>query len=527
MTSLPARFPSALYRAEQVRELDRIAIDACGIEGFALMQKAASAAFDELLGRWPQARHLLVFVGAGNNGGDGYVLAALARDHGLNSELITVGDHDRLKGDALRASELARQRGVPISQYDRAALQGTGSYSADHTVVVDALLGTGLDRPVSNSFAAAIDTINDLPFPVLAIDIPSGLSSDSGSVLGEAVRAEVTVTFIGVKQGMLTGAGVDHTGVIVYNDLEIPPQVFDGANSPVPASRRIRLSQVCSLLKPRQASANKSHFGHTVIVGGDYGYGGAVVMAAAGALRTGSGLVSVVTRSANRSGMLARQPEVMLAGTEDSEEYQHRVEDLLARASAIVVGPGLGKTDWSRKLLETVLQYQESRGIPLVVDADGLNLLADSAGADTSRVTARNNWILTPHPGEAARLLACTNHEVNADRFAAVREVQACWGGVVLLKGAGSLICSGQTEGQVIELCDAGNPGMASGGMGDVLSGVIGALVSQQLSLADSLRLAVCLHSEAADQVARERGPRGMAATDLLVAIQKLANPVL
>jgi NAD(P)H-hydrate epimerase len=527
MASLSPRFPGALYRAAQVRELDRIAIEDCGIEGFALMQKAASVAFDELLGKWPQARHLLVFVGAGNNGGDGYVLAALARNHGLNPELITVGDHDRLKGDALRASELARQRGVPLSRFDRAALLQTGNYPVGHTVVVDALLGTGLDRPVSDSFAAAIDTINDLPFPVLAIDIPSGLSSDSGSVLGVAVRAAVTVTFIGVKQGMLTAAGVDHTGDIVYNDLDVPPQVFDGEHSPAPAARRLRLSEVSSLLKPRLASANKSNFGHTVIVGGDYGYGGAVVMAAAGALRAGAGLVSVITRSANRAGMLARQPEIMLAGTEDPQDYQHRIEDLLARASAIVVGPGLGKTDWSRSLLEAVLQYQETHGIPLVVDADGLNLLADSAGTETSNAIARDNWILTPHPGEAARLLASTSDQVNADRFAAVRQVQARWGGVALLKGAGSLICSGQGENQAIELCDAGNPGMASGGMGDVLSGIIGALVSQHLSLVDSLRLAVCVHGEAADQVARERGPRGMAATDLLDPVQKLVNPVL
>jgi len=527
MASQSTLLPSALYRADQVRELDRIAIEDCGIEGFALMHKAASVAFSALLEKWPHTKHLLIFVGTGNNGGDGYVLAGLAKDYGLNPELISLGDHAKLKGDALRASEFAHQRHVPVNEFDRSTLLGTGSYPADHTVIVDALLGTGLDRSVSNSYAEAISTINDLAFPVLAVDIPSGLSSDTGTILGDVVRADLTATFIGMKQGLLTGAGVDVTGELVYSALDVPEQVFNGADSPVPASNRIRLNQVARLLKPRLPSANKGHFGHTVIVGGDFGYGGAVLMAASAALRAGSGLVSVVTRSANRAGFLARQPEIMLVGTEDPEQSQGRVADLLARASVIVIGPGLGKSAWSREMLDQVLQQQEVQGMPLVVDADGLNLLAEKISASPASELAQENWILTPHPGEAARLLDCESAEINADRFAAVRQLQTRWGGVVLLKGAGSLICSGQRDKQVIELCDAGNPGMASGGMGDVLSGLIGGLVAQNFGLADSLRLAVCLHGEAADQVARQTGERGLAATDLLPAIQKLANPIL
>ena len=527
MTNLSSRLPSALYRADQVRELDRIAIEDCGIEGFALMHKAASVAFSALLEKWPQTKHLLVFVGTGNNGGDGYVLAGLARDHGLNPELITLGDHGKLKGDALRASEFAHQRKVQVNRFDRTTLLGTGSYPAGHTVIVDALLGTGLDRPVSNSYAEAINTINDLPFPVFSVDIPSGLSSDTGSVLGVAVRADLTTTFIGMKQGLLTGTGVDVTGELVYSTLDVPERVFSGPESPVPASRCIRMNQVSRLLQPRLASANKGHFGHTVIVGGDFGYGGAVLMAASAAMRAGSGLVSVITRSANRAGFLARQPEIMLVGTEDPEDYQRRTIDLLARASVLVIGPGLGKSAWSRDMLDTVLQQHEAHGIPLVVDADGLNLLAEKSSTNPSFKLSRDNWILTPHPGEAARLLDCENVEVNADRFAAVRLLQSRWGGVALLKGAGSLICTGSREKPVIELCDAGNPGMASGGMGDVLSGLIGGLVAQHFSLADSVRLAVCLHGKAADQIAQQAGQRGMAATDLLPAIQKLVNPIL
>lgn len=491
------------------------------------MHKAASVAFSALLERWPQTRHLLVFVGTGNNGGDGYVLAGLASDYGLNPELIALGDHGKLKGDALRARKFAEQRNVTVSPFERDILSGTGNLPIDHTVIVDALLGTGLDRPVSNSYAEAIATINELPFPVLAVDIPSGLSSDTGAILGDAVQADVTATFIGMKQGLLTGAGVDVSGELVYSTLDVPDRVFNGADSPVAASRCIRLSQVSRILKPRPASSNKGHFGHTVIIGGDYGYGGAVLMAATAALRAGSGLVSAITRSSNRSGFLARQPEIMLLGTEDPGEQEQLIEDLLAKASVIVVGPGLGKGDWSRELLNRALLQQEVQGTPLVVDADGLNLLAEKSRTDPSCALNRDNWLLTPHPGEAARLLDCDKAEVNADRFSSVRRLQTRWGGTVLLKGAGSLVCSGQEGEQVVELCDAGNPGMASGGMGDVLGGLIGGLVAQRYSLADSMRLAVCVHAEAADQIADQAGERGLAATDLLPAVQRLVNPVL
>ncbi|MEZ5489338.1 MAG: NAD(P)H-hydrate dehydratase [Gammaproteobacteria bacterium] len=524
-----ARLPRALYQAAQVRELDRLAIEGCGIEGFTLMQRAAAAAFNGLIERWPQTRHLLVFAGTGNNGGDGYVVAGLARDFGLNPEIIQVGDHSALRGDAWRARSFAEQRGVSITGFDRESLLGSGSYPEDHTLIVDALLGTGLDRPLSGAYAEAVATINDLPFPVLSIDIPSGLCSDTGSVLGDAVQASLTTTFIGMKQGLLTAAGVDKTGALVYHDLEVPERVFHSENSPAPASHRIDMNLVARLLQPRQRSANKGTCGHTVILGGDYGFGGAALMASAAALRAGSGLVSVITRSVNRCGFLARQPEVMMVGSEDPDEWQSRVNALLERASVIVVGPGLGRGPWARELLGLALRAQAGRETPLVVDADGLNLLAEGMETDGEQISARDNWILTPHPGEAARLLGCGTAEINADRFAAVRRLHYRWGGAVLLKGAGSLLCVGALHDSLqahrIELCSEGNPGMASGGMGDVLSGLIGGLVAQGYSLDDSLRIAVCVHGEAADLAAAEAGQRGLVATDLLPFIQRLINP--
>ena len=523
MSHKHSKLPRQLYRAAQVRELDRIAIQDCGIEGFTLMQRAAAAAFQVLLESWPQVKHLIVFVGSGNNGGDGYVMAAIAREQGLYPELIQVGNPDNLHGDARRAWQLAADKNVPGSAFDASGLPGGNrDYSRNQTVVVDALLGTGLDRPVGGAYAEAIACINDLGYPVIAVDVPSGLCSDTGNILGDAVVADTTVTFIGLKQGLFTGKGPNACGQVVYNDLDVPEQVFDSADSPPPACHRIDIHQVSSILKPRVPAAHKGDFGHVLVIGGDHGLGGATLMAAEAALRTGAGLVSVITRSAHKAGFLARRPEAMVVGTEDGPQSNAAMEALFERATVIVVGPGLGKSAWSRDLLQQVMQHQVSSGLPLVVDADGLNLLAEKVGTGVRR----NNWILTPHPGEAGRLLDCARDDVENDRFSAVKALQQRWGGVCLLKGAGSLLCWNDVDGtQILELCSEGNPGMATGGMGDVLSGIIGGCVAQGFTLADSLRLGVCIHGESADLAAADMGQRGLLAADLFPYIPRLVNP--
>jgi NAD(P)H-hydrate epimerase len=240
-------------------------------------------------------------------------------------------------------------------------------------------------------------------------------------------------------------------------------------------------------------------------------------MAAEAAQRSGAGLVSVITRSAHRPAFLGKFPEIMMFGTEDEDAP---VDELLARASVIVIGPGLGRSEWSRTLLQLALSKQVSAGIPLVVDADGLNLLSERS--DSKVVIKRDNWILTPHAGEAARLLGSTVADVQADRFAAVTELYNRWGGCCLLKGSGSLIAAPNEE---LFLCTEGNAGMASGGMGDVLSGVIAGLVAQKLTLPQSLCCAVCIHGEAADLAMEAGGQRGMIATDLSRHIRQLVNP--
>lgn len=517
MSDFTTRLPRPLYRASDVQRLDRIAIDLDGIDGLRLMQRAGAVACAALLDHWPQTRHLRIFVGAGNNGGDGYIVAGLAQEQGIQVEVIQVAAAERLQGDARKACDWALEKHVTMVSLAHAQSAMT---AGPQTVIVDALLGTGLTREVSGDYARAIDLINASGQPVLAIDIPSGLSADTGCPLGAAVRADLTVTFIGLKQGLLTGRGRDFAGTILFSDLDLPDTIYRHASAPTPSARRIDINEATRHFLPRARASHKGNHGHVLVIGGDMGFGGAPLLAAEAALRAGAGLVSLITRSVHRPAVLARRPELMVQGTEDAG---FDATALLARADVIVIGQGLGQSTWSRSLLQQVLGVQLSRRLPLVVDADGLRLLAEKPSASTG--ARRDNWILTPHPGEAAALLGCSIDEVQADRFAAVKSLQQRWGGCCLLKGSGSLICEGDSDD--IALSTEGNAGMATAGMGDVLSGVIGSLVAQGLNLADSLRCAVVVHGEAADLAGADGGERGLLASDLFPHIRQLVNPLL
>ncbi len=523
MTGYLTKLPRDLYSAEQVRLLDKIAIEQFDMPGFTLMQTAASIAFNKLMEKWPQTRHVQVFAGSGNNAGDGYLLASLAKEAGLSTEVITLSDPGKLRGDARLAAEWASKHHVvmtPFSDFD-------SEHEKDHAhpVVVDALLGTGLDREVAGDYAKAIEFINAADRPVLAIDIPSGLSADTGACLGVAVIADVTVTFIGLKQGLLTNQAGDYVGELIYHDLDVPDRVFTGDSSPQPVAQRIDINSISTMLAPRAIASHKGSHGHVLVVGGDSSFGGAVIMAAEAALRSGAGLVSVITRSCHRPALLARRPEVMVLGTEDENA---NVDDLFARATTIVIGPGLGRGNWARGLMQKALSTQVSAGKPLIIDADALHLLAEKreqGAAEKGTGIKRDNWILTPHPGEAAVLLNMSTSEIQEDRFRAVRELNHIWGGVCLLKGSGSLVCANENSRQDVFLCSEGNAGMATGGMGDVLSGVVGGLVAQGNSLENSLCAGICIHGEAADLSMQKDGQRGMAATDLMPYIRQLVNP--
>lgn len=485
--------PEALYRAEQVRELDRRTIER-GVAGLELMERAGRAAYRDLRGRWPGASRIGVLCGGGNNAGDGYIVARLARRDGLQVRLVALVEPDRLKGDAGAAARAYREAGGSVEQ-GPAVLDGCD-------MLVDALLGTGLDRPVEGRFATAIETLNGLGAPVMAVDIPSGLHADTGRVMGVAVRAELTPTFIGLKPGLFTGEGPECAGEVRFHRLDAPDDAYRGV---APLARRLAPGLLGELLPPRPRTAHKGRHGHVLVVGGDLGMGGAARMAAEAAGRVGAGLVSVATRAEHLAAVLAARPELMCRGVESADD----LDSLLGRAGVVVLGPGIGTGVWGKRLWERAIAF----GGPLVLDADGLNLLA-------AHPRRRDDWILTPHPGEAARLLDCPAAEVQADRFAAASALAARYGGVAVLKGAGTLVAWGDH----IRLCDRGNPGMASGGMGDVLSGVLGGLLAQGLSPADAAQAGVLAHSLAADRAAAD-GERGLLATDLLPFLRVLVNP--
>ena len=490
MPQSPDNLPLALYSAAQVRELDARLI-AAGTPGFELMSRAAHAVWRALRRRWPDAGALTVLAGPGNNAGDGYLVAALALRAGWQVRLLAVGDPAQLQGDAARARDEAQAAGVtPRPWSECAELSG---------VVVDALLGTGLSGAVREPYAQAIRLLNASGLPVVAVDIPSGLCADSGQVLDVAVRAQLTVTLIGLKLGLFTGVAADWLGELVFADLQADPALV-AAQACV--AQRLAGTNV-PRLPARPRTVHKGQLGHVLVVGGDRGLAGAALLAAQSALRSGAGMVSLATRGEHLAAAQARVPEVMSAAAASANQ----VRALGASASVWVVGPGLGQGAWGRSLLSAAAITEASQ----VWDADALNLLAVAA------VRMPAGGVITPHPGEAARLLGVSAAEVQADRPAAARALARRYQAVCVLKGAGSLVAD--PGGQLL-LCDRGHPAMAGAGLGDVLAGLIGALLAQGLPAMAAASLAVWLHASAGERLA-EQGC-GLAASDLCAAIRQL-----
>lgn len=489
---LPSRddLPLSLHCADQVRDLDARLI-AAGTPGFELMQRAAHAAWRALRRRWPEAGCLSVLAGRGNNAGDGYLVAALARRAGWRVKILAVGPADALAGDAALARDEAIAAGIAIQPWSEcAALEG---------VVVDALLGTGLAGAVREPYAQAIRLLNASGLPVLAIDIPSGLCADTGRVLGVAVRADLTVTFIGLKLGLFTADAPNQVGELMFDDLQADPGLV--AATPRVAERMAIGSLQRLAQRPR--TAHKGQLGHLLVVGGDKGLGGAALLSAESALRSGAGLVSLATRPEHVPASLARLPEVMCAGVSSANQLLA----LADKADVLVAGPGLGQAAWGRSLLSVVAGL----AVPQVWDADALNLLAGE------QVQFPAACVITPHPGEAARLLGIPTAEVQADRPHAAVALAQKFNAVVLLKGAGSLVAA--PDGR-LALCDRGHPVMAGAGLGDVLAGLIGALLAQGMDGFAASCLAVWLHAGAGESLARQG--RGLAASDLIPTIRQL-----
>lgn len=507
-----AALARSLYRAAEVRELDRRLIEEHGTPAIDLMERAAAGALDHARALWPRARRLAVVCGTGNNGGDGLVLARMARALGLHADVVLVGDPARLAPTAAEAGRRLEATGarpdvvaVDASAADVARAMRAVLEPAD--LVVDGLLGTGLDREVRGAHRAVIDAVNEAGRPVLALDLPSGLHADTGRVLGVAVHAAATITFIALKSGLFTGRARDHTGPVHLDTLGAPPSAHRGL--PV-AAWLDSFETVRGGLPRRRPAAHKGDLGHVLVIGGDHGYAGAVRLAAEAALRSGAGLVSVATRADHVGAIVSARPEVMVRGVDGPTD----LEPLLERATVLAVGPGLGHAPWGRRLLERALVAR----VPRVVDADGLNLLAERgarAGGEGAPPT-----VITPHPGEAGRLLGQPTRDVEHDRFAAAAELARRHHAVVVLKGAGTVV---QGPGALPAVCADGNPGMASAGMGDVLTGVIAALLAQGLDALAAARVGVCLHGAAGDLAAGD-GQAGLLASDLFVPLRGLVD---
>ena len=484
----------SLYTVAQVRELERAAIDTLRIPGDELMRRAGQAAFDALRRRWPAARRVAVLCGAGNNGGDGYVLARLAHEAGFDAAVLALGE-PRADSEAARAYADWRAARDEILSADADWPQ------AD--VYVDALFGIGLTRAPEGPAREWIEKLGAARQPVLALDVPSGLDADTGFAPGAVVRADATITFIADKRGLHTGAAADYVGEIEVDRLDLPAEMVTNIGAD---AYRLDAGEIATWLPARARDGHKGRYGHVLAIGGDRGLGGAIRLAGEAALRVGAGLVSVATQAEHITALNAARPELMAHAVQGVQE----LSALLERASVVALGPGLGQRAWGHALWHAAI----ASGKPLVLDADGLNLLARDALALPAQT------VLTPHPGEAARLLGGGTDAVARDRFAAARELARKHHAVVVLKGAGSLIANPHGD---VAVCPWGNPGMASGGMGDVLTGVIAGLLAQGLDAWRAACAGVALHARAGDAAARA-GEAGLIASDLFAPLRSLRN---
>lgn len=484
-----------LYTAEGSRALDRAAIEDHGIPGYTLMERAGNAVMEAARAGWSSRNSWLILCGGGNNGGDGYVVARLAREFGVKVHVVALSDPERLSGDAARAFADWVGAGGSTARWPMVIPDQVN-------LVIDAMLGTGLDRPVEGAYAEAIDAVNALDLRRVAVDIPSGLNADTGAVMGRAVHADLTITFIGKKRGLFTADGPEFRGRLVFDRLEVPASVYETVPG---AGHLLERDALRREFPPRSRNSHKGQFGHVLVVGGGPGMSGAARLAGEGALRAGAGLVSIATHPVHAAMLNLTRPELMVRAVADATDF-----DLAAqRATVLGAGPGLGTDDWARSLFDACLA--DAR--PLVLDADGLNLLAEAP-------RQREDWILTPHPAEAARLLGSDTASVQADRVAAALALAERYNAAVVLKGCGTVVTD---PSGAWDICALGNPGMSTGGSGDVLTGVVAAFRAQGFDAPMAARLGTLAHAAAGDAAA-EWGERGLVALDIARNLRGVVN---
>ncbi|MBI3149352.1 MAG: NAD(P)H-hydrate dehydratase [Betaproteobacteria bacterium] len=481
-----------IYTCEEIRGIEQASRDS------PLMERAGTAAAavaaSMIKGR---KGPVLVLAGPGNNGGDGFVTARKLKEAGHAVAVIFASDPQALPADAAAARQAWLAAGGRI-----AADLPT---RRDWALVIDAIFGIGLTRALEDPYADWVDHINRLPTPILALDVPSGLAADSGVAFAHCVRATQTATFIGLKPGLLTADGVDYCGQITVCALDL-----DAAAVVAPQGHTIDWPAARALFPPRRRNCHKGDFGTLGIIGGADGMVGAALLAGRAALHLGAGKVWVSLLAHNGPAVDPVHPELML------RDHDHPAA---ADTSALVLGTGLGSSENAKNLLVQAIRVK----CPLVLDADALNCLARMRPMYTTRLAQRDAaTVLTPHPGEAARLLRCTVAEIQQDRLGAAKRLAAKLNSCVVIKGAGSVYA---VPDGIWGINRTGNPGLASGGTGDVLSGMIGAFLAQGMPVAESLVLAVGLHGAAADALVAEGvGPVGMCASELPAMARRLLN---
>ncbi|MFQ5829836.1 MAG: NAD(P)H-hydrate dehydratase [Candidatus Methylomirabilia bacterium] len=506
-----------VFTAEEMRALDRRAITELGIPGPQLMEHAGRGAARAIQGSLGPLRRkrLVICCGKGNNGGDGFVVARECRRAGATVQVFLLARTRDVKGDAALMLALYQRAGRKIAEITQDCELGAAEKAlASADLVVDALLGTGLTGPATGLYASAIELINDSGRPVAALDLPSGLSSDRGSVLGPTVKASLTLTFAGLKRGLLLYPGAACAGQVQVVDIGIPHSAVSEGTS----TFRLEASDIASLLPPRAPDAHKGTFGHLLVVAGSLGKTGAAAMAGRAALRSGVGLVTIAAPVSQQPVIAALGMETMTeplpetAGQAIAQKAKDRILELAARADAVALGPGLSLDPETQVLVRELVREVER---PMVVDADGLTALAGHLDLLRDAPAPR---CLTPHPGEMARLLGVPVKDVQADRIETVRAFCRRLGVFLVLKGAESVI--GDPDGKIL-LNPTGNPGMASGGSGDVLTGMTGNFLARGLKPLLALQAGVFLHGLAGDLARGDKGEEGLIAGDILEAIPR------
>jgi len=487
-----------LYGAQSSQTIDQHAINNLNIPGILLMKRAGMFAFDTIQQNWPDVKNIHIVCGTGNNGGDGFIIAQYACIAGYNVSVSQVGDPAKIKGDALIALNELKQLNIHPAPYSVSNLK-------ESDVIVDAILGTGLKQTVKPEYADVISHINQAKKPVLAVDIASGLDADTGAILGHAVQADITCTFITHKFGLYTFQGSEVSGKILFSHLFIAKEAYK--HQP-PLATNHTLKFWLNTLPLRLASHHKGIAGTVCLVGGNYTMMGAIQLAGLASLKTGAGLVKIITHQEHGVAITQAIPELMCYPTE-----QLPIQASLA--NVIGIGPGLGQDDWGKNLFNQVMDLPHNK----VIDADALKHLIYFIDKQDQH-TQNNNWVLTPHPGEAAQLLHTTTPNIQKDRIAAIKALHKKYGGVIVLKGNGTLIYDGTN----IEICLAGNPGMAVGGMGDVLTGTIATFIAQGLSLWNAACLGVSLHAHAGDVLANQGGQPGLLPSEVAQLMSQLLS---